>query len=156
MRGRECSRQHASTGQASQIWSSLSDTFLKGPYLSPFIVFLMVGTKLYTISVVTLCRPMAPLNSLASTDRCTILIANPCKPQYQGPHREGCQKETMTGYGIQTSLDGGTVTVSMQPVLQWPFLPETWNNEAWCNVLLVIIVSHNTELPTVTCHKIYD
>ena len=63
----------------------------------------------------------------------------------------------MTGFGWQTSLDdGGTVTVTMQPALQWPLLPETWNNEVYCNVLLVIVVSQNAESLVVPCHKSYE
>jgi len=93
--------------------------------------------------------PFAPADSADATDSCTILVANPCKSRYAGPHRSGCQKSSLTGFGFQSIKElGTTLNVEMKPARWWSFLPETWTNEGWCNALLVKLMSARL----VTCH----
>ena len=120
-------------------------TFVGTKNLMPYFVYEIDAEVINAVNIRTLSKevsfawPFAPGDSLDETDQCTILITNPCKPPYQGPHREGCQKESVTGFGVQSyQEDGNTLMLVLRPTMQWPSLPETWSNEVWCNVLLVV------------------
>ena len=124
-------------------------------HLMPYFVYEIDDQVIKAVNVRTLAKqvsfgwPFAPSDSLDDTDRCTILITNPCKPPYQGPHREGCESESVTGFGVQSAnVNGSTLMLVLQPTMQWPSLPETWINEVWCNVLLVLEDSRDIVIET--------
>ena len=142
----EAYRQHFRVFAILFAWAAFLFLTLVGTkHILPYFVYEIDPQVIKAVNIRTMSKevsfawPFAPGDSLAETDRCTILITNPCKPPYQGPHRKGCQKESVTGFGVQSAHeDGNTLMLVLQPTMQWPSLPETWSNEAWCNVLLVL------------------
>ena len=77
-------------------------------------------------------------------DECRILITNPCKAPYQGPYDGpgvvACQNPSMTGYGkitVNEETTDSSLFVDLGHVSAFDRLPATWQNQAWCNVMMV-------------------
>jgi len=162
-----------------------SYAYIRGPcqlfvltFLWFWLIFTMqVGTKVLLFSYVYPIDPVIstvsintdsmdssaswPLAPSVSVDHCTLLITNPCKPPFRGPYRSECGGESLAGLGgFSTSIDKETLNVKIKPVKSWSSLPVTWQNEARCNLILVlsddvdVVIDSGTQKSTVIAEHV--
>jgi hypothetical protein len=124
------------------LWFWMIFTMQVGTNILLFSYVYDIDPVISTVSIITDSMDSSsawPLSPPVSVEYCSLLITNPCKPPFRGPYRSECEGETLAGLGgFSTSVNMETLTVNIKPQKAWSSVPMTWQNQAWCNLVLVL------------------